>query len=103
MKAASTRTAFLEGFFTNVLNPKVSMFYLAAFPQFISLEESAINAYVLVTTHSFVNFIWFALMVLMLTRFNKVTKSIRFKKWLSPVTGVAFIGFGSKLAFMENG
>lgn len=35
------RRAFVEGFLTNALNPKVSMFYLAAFPQFIAIGETS--------------------------------------------------------------
>lgn len=101
-KPVSIRVSFIEGFLTNVLNPKVSMFYLAAFPQFISVNESAINAYTLVTAHSLVNFGWFSMMILMLSRFKKAANNGRFKKWLNAVTGVVFIGFGSKLALMKN-
>lgn len=103
IKLVSMRTAFSEGFLTNVLNPKVSMFYLAAFPQFISTNEGATNAYVLVTAHSIVNFVWFSTMVFMLSRIKKTTNNAQFKKWLNSITGVVFIGFGSKLALMKNG
>ncbi|WP_196139576.1 LysE family translocator [Aliikangiella sp. G2MR2-5] len=102
-KPITMKAAFAEGFLTNVLNPKVSMFYLAAFPHFISVNESAINAYALVTAHSIVNFVWFSLMVFMLSRIKNATNNASFKRWLNSVTGVVFIVFGSKLALMKNG
>ena len=102
-KMVSMHSAFTEGFLTNVLNPKVSMFYLAAFPQFITLNESAVNAYVLVTAHSLVNFVWFSLMVLMLSRIKSVSNNLLFRRCLNFITGIVFIGFGSKLALMKSG
>lgn len=101
-KKISIRNAFFEGFVTNVLNPKVSMFYLAAFPQFISLESNAFSAYSLVSAHALVNFIWFSIMVLALSRVKSVANSAKFKKWLNSITGVVFIGFGAKLALMKS-
>lgn len=101
-KKISIRNAFFEGFVTNVLNPKVSMFYLAAFPQFISLESNAFSAYSLVSAHALVNFIWFSIMVLALSRVKSISNSAKFKKWLNSITGVVFIGFGAKLALMKS-
>lgn len=101
-KASSLRVSFLEGLMTNVLNPKVSMFYLAAFPQFIPNTESPMSAYVLVTAHSMVNFVWFAIMIMILARVKKVTNSARFKTWLNSIIGLVFIAFGTKLALMKN-
>ncbi|MEP2651207.1 MAG: LysE family translocator [Paraglaciecola sp.] len=101
-KSSSIHNAFLEGLLTNTLNPKVSMFYLAAFPQFISHGDSALNAYVLVSAHAIVNFIWFSTMVMALARVKNVANSTRFKTWLNSITGVVFIGFGAKLALMKS-
>lgn len=101
-KSTSIHNPFLEGFITNALNPKVSMFYLAAFPQFISIEGSAFSAYALVTAHSIVNLIWFSIIVLALSRVKKAANNAKFKAWLNSITGVVFIGFGAKLALLRS-
>lgn len=95
--------AFTEGFLTNALNPKVSMFYLAAFPQFISLGDAAVYySFVLVFIHSTLNAVWFSLMVVLVNRLSAASSKPRFQKWLKGVTGVVFIGFSAKLITLEN-
>jgi threonine/homoserine/homoserine lactone efflux protein len=101
-RPVSLSRAFSEGFLTNVLNPKVSMFYLAAFPQFIAVNDSAISAYALITAHAAVNIAWLSMMIVMLSNIKKATNNDRLKRWLNAVTGLIFIGFGSKLAFMRS-
>lgn len=96
-------TAIGEGFLTNALNPKVSMFYLAAFPQFIPTGAGAIeSAFFLVVIHSAINAIWFSMMVMLLARFSVATGSKKFRKWLKRITGIVFIGFGVKLATLRG-
>lgn len=91
--------AFIEGFLTNALNPKVSMFYLAAFPQFISMGETRpADAFLLVFLHSAINAIWFTALILLFSKLANATASQRFQKWLKAVTGAVFIGFGLQLA-----
>ena len=92
-------TAYVEGLLTNALNPKVSMFYLAAFPQFITLGETTVAAsFLLVVIHSLINAVWFGAMVLVLSRLTAVARNATFQRSLKGVTGVVFIGFGAKLA-----
>jgi threonine/homoserine/homoserine lactone efflux protein len=94
--------AFAEGFVTNALNPKVSMFYLAAFPQFIPLGEGAVQAaFLMVCVHALLNAVWFGAMILVFERLTRAARSGRFQRWLKGVTGVVFVGFGAKLAALN--
>ncbi|SMP17257.1 LysE family translocator [Shimia sagamensis] len=94
--------AFGEGVLTNGLNPKVSMFYLAAFPQFLSIPDaSAASAFTLVTLHATINVVWFCAMVLLLARLTDVAKSGHFQRVLKAVTGAVFVGFSVKLATLR--
>jgi threonine/homoserine/homoserine lactone efflux protein len=94
--------AFTEGFATNALNPKVSMFYLAAFPQFIPLGEGAVGAaFLLVCVHALLNAIWFSALILLFSRLTHAARSGSFQRWLKGVTGVVFMAFGAKLAALN--
>ncbi len=95
-------TAFGEGFLTNALNPKVSMFYLAAFPQFIPVAEgAALQAFVLVFIHSAMNAVWFTAMVVLFSRLTTAAKNGLFQRLLKGVTGIIFVGFGAKLLTLK--
>ena len=101
-QARSVLKAFVEGFLTNGLNPKVSMFYLAAFPQFMTVGQHATqSAFFLVFIHSMINLAWFSAMVLLFGKLSKAARGQRFQRWLKGVTGVVFVGFGVKLATLR--
>lgn len=95
------RTAVLEGFLTNALNPKVSMFYLAAFPQFVSPGQEATAAFSLVFVHALLNAIWFSAMVMLLHSMRRAVARPSLQRWLKGVTGAVFVGFGAKLALLK--
>lgn len=91
-----------EGFLTNALNPKVSMFYLAAFPQFMPANaEAAAWAFALVVIHSFLNVIWFSALVFLFASLRTLGGKPWMQRWLKAVTGAVFVGFGLKLATLR--
>ena len=94
--------AFGEGFLTNALNPKVAMFYIAAFPQFIPQDSAAPTAaFLLVGIHAFLNMAWFGPMVLLFDRLAQAARSGRVQRVIKGLTGAVFIGFGIKLATLR--
>jgi threonine/homoserine/homoserine lactone efflux protein len=94
--------AYGEGLITNTLNPKVAMFYLAAFPQFVPFEQmTAANTFLLVFIHSTLNLIWFSAMVAVFARLVALAKGGTFQRWIKGVTGVVFLGLGAKLATLR--
>jgi len=95
------RTIFLRGFWTNALNPKVALFFLAFVPQFIgpSVQDKPLAFLLLGLLFNFnalwVNIGWAATAAWLARRNALVQRSMR---WLDRVAGALFVGFGIKLA-----
>lgn len=95
---------FLGGFWTNVLNPKVVIFFLAFVPQFIAPgTANKPLAFVLLGVLFSVNAIPVnALWALAASWIGRRAGAFqRAMHWLDRAAGVMFIGFGLKLAFTD--
>ena len=96
------KSLFMQGFLTNVLNPKVVLFFLSFFPQFVdphaghkALAFLALGAVFVVMSRAWNSVVaWVAASV---TR--RVAGKPGIKRWLDRVVGTAFIGLGARLAF----
>jgi RhtB (resistance to homoserine/threonine) family protein len=95
------RQLFLQGFWTNVLNPKVVLFFVSFFPQFVS-SESDHKAWAFLTLGGVfvaMSVVWCLFLVWVA---SGVTRRLggkpSVKKWLDRVVGSAFVGLGLKLA-----
>ena len=101
---ATPWAVFRGGFLTNVLNPKVAIFFLAFVPQFIAPEVPyKALAFIALGTLFNVNSIavnsgWALAAAWMASR-GTVRRALH---WLDRVAGAMFIGFGLKLALSEN-
>lgn len=96
----SSGKIFREGILTNVLNPKVALFFLSFMPQFISPNNSfgAIPFIVLGSTFVFTGTIWCLILAISSSLMTKKLKEKpSFSKILNRVTGIIFVGLGLKL------
>ena len=91
---------FLQGFLTNILNPKVAVFYLTFLPQFIAPGESVLRrSLLLASVHIAMGFVWLTAYAWFIDRLGAVLTRPRVKAWLERVTGGLLIALGARLAW----
>jgi RhtB (resistance to homoserine/threonine) family protein len=96
--------AFLQGVLTNMLNPKVAMFFLAFLPQFVDPSTpSKTTAFItLGLLFNAMGTAWNIAVAWLAGRLIVSTATRRLKQWLERVIGVLFIGMGVKLALSDR-
>ncbi len=102
---ANYRKIFTQGFYTNVLNPKVALFFLAFLPQFISPTASQpwlafLALGVLFNVNAIPVNLGYVTLAAWVSQRSAVLQ--RGMHWLERAAGAMFMGFGFKLAFSES-
>jgi threonine/homoserine/homoserine lactone efflux protein len=102
---ASSKKIFLQGAITNVLNPKVALFFLAFLPQFISIDSEDASMMILLLG------VWFNISGTIVNigvafAFGKMGNWMAgqpwFTKWQQKLTGVVLFFLGIKIALAKN-
>lgn len=97
--------AFRQGMLTNVLNPKVALFYLAFLPQFVSMHVAHPQFGLMVLGLSFIGTGMTWSIVLALTG-GHVHRLLLAKpqlgQWMDRLCGTVLLGFGVKLAIQQR-
>ncbi len=102
---ASPRRAFTQGFATNVLNPKVVLFFLSFFPQFVATtsDRKALAFVALGVVLIVMSTIWNGLVAWLAAGVTRRMRGVpRLRAWLDRSIGAAFIALGARLAFAER-
>jgi len=98
--------AFRQGMLTNVLNPKVALFYLAFLPQFIVPHAPHPQLGLLVLGLSFIGtgLGWSLVLALLGARIHRLLqRRPRIGSWMDRACGAALLGFGLRLALQQRG
>ena len=101
----SSRRTFMQGFVTNVLNPKVVLFFLSFFPQVVATSSPSKGVAFVVLG---------AVMIAISTVYNgsvawlagSITRRVRgvpkVKAWLDRSIGATFVALGARLALADR-
>ncbi len=101
IRAASLRGIFIQGFLTNVLNPKVALFFLAFLPQFVAADAGSkpLAFLFLGALFDFNGTIWNLFIAWSTARLsNRLSLGGAFKAWFNRCVGALFIFIGVRLA-----
>lgn len=97
--AVTPARCFREGFLTNVLNPKVAVFYLALLPQFIGPTDPVFLKSLLLTAIHFVQgILWLGFVAWGVDRSRRFFMKPVMRRWLDAACGTLLIGLGLRLA-----
>ncbi len=102
----TARGLFFKGFVTNVLNPKVGLFFIAFLPQFIdpSSDQLALQVFLMGCFVSFSGTIINGTAGLIAGRAGQwASGNPRIRKTISRVSGGVLMGLGVRLLFLERG
>lgn len=90
---------FWRGLLTNLLNPKVGVFYVSFLPQFTAEGVPVVAFSVgLAAIHATMGIAWFALLTLATRPIADLLKRPAVTRSLDGVTGAVLVGFGLRLA-----
>lgn len=91
--------SFNTGVLSNLLNPKVGVFYITVLPQFIPAEGNVLPLTLLLgAIHAVEGMIWLAVVAWAVTKAGRFVRQPRIRRRLEAASGVVLIGFGLRVA-----
>lgn len=101
LKAPKTfDTEFTTGLLTNILNPKVAVFYVTFLSQFIDPAKNIfLQTIILAGSHILMSIVWLSLIGVFVGHFKPQLEKPEVRKVIETITGMALIGFGLRLFF----
>ena len=101
--AVTRQNWFMKGFWGNLLNPKVGIFYISFLPQFIPQSASpVIWTMSLVMIHVVIGLIWSIFLIAAMQSISAYLKQPKFIRYMDRITGSIFILFALKLALTKR-
>lgn len=91
--------AFRDGFLTNLLNPKASLFLLSLFTQFITPDTALLQKIAFGTAVPLIAFAWFSFLSVMLTHRRFLPHLQRYQKGFMLVMGILLLSLAAWVVF----
>jgi len=98
-RVPSTRTAYVQGLVSTVLNPKPALLFLTFLPQFVDRDAPVVpQVGLLAGIHIVIGFVWLTAYASMVSHMHAAIARPRVKAALERVTGVVLIALGVRVA-----
>ncbi|MFE9581369.1 LysE family translocator [Nocardia sp. NPDC006044] len=98
----SAPAAFRQGLLTNLLNPKVAVFFLALLPQFVPAAPTVTDTISLGAIAAAVSLIWFSVLANVVDALRGLLAKPVVRRTLDTVMGTILVAFGVRIALQSN-
>ena len=88
----SERKGFIEGFMISFLNPKILVFFVAVFSQFIHQKLTGVDRIIIVIVAGVIDTSWYILVAAVLAGSSLIEKIKTRSVWIDRITGLLLIG-----------
>jgi threonine/homoserine/homoserine lactone efflux protein len=104
LSASSLWKIYRQGVITNVLNPKVALFFLSFLPQFIDTNHGNVTSFIFLgITYVFTCTIWYLIVAVFSSAIARtLQKNTLWTRSINKISGGIFIGLGLNLAFSKS-
>ncbi|WP_420588459.1 LysE family translocator [Bacterioplanoides sp.] len=86
-----------DGLMISLLNPKLAIFFLALFSQFISADDSIADQLLMISTVTIIDGCWYVLVALVLSRMGLLQTLANHSQLINKITGVFFIALAVRV------
>jgi threonine/homoserine/homoserine lactone efflux protein len=93
------RTAWSQGLFSNLLNPKTGAFFVTVMPQFTIPGDPATRLVLMVAAFEVMLLAWLIAYGHVVSRLGRSGLGTRVRQAMTRLTGLVLIGLGARLAF----
>jgi threonine/homoserine/homoserine lactone efflux protein len=101
-RPASARP-FRDGVLTSLTNPKLAVFFVALFPQFVDAGSPVLAATLLMAAMvAIFDFAWYTALAVMVSRARQSFVRSRLARWLERTTGAVLVALGARVALEQR-
>ena len=95
--------AFRAGVITSIANPKLAVFFVALFPQFVDRGASVLPTTLLMATLIVIfDFAWYTSLAVMVSRAKTGVMRSRVGRWMERTTGAVLVALGARVAIEQR-
>jgi threonine/homoserine/homoserine lactone efflux protein len=97
------RRAFRDGLLTSITNPKLAVFFVALFPQFVDDRAAVLPTTLLMAALIVVfDFAWYSGLAVLVSRAKREVMRTRVARWVERTTGAVLIALGVRVALEQR-
>ncbi len=97
------RRDFRDGVVTSLANPKLAVFFVVLFPQFVSHRAAVLPTTLLMAALVIAfDWCWYTVLAVLTGRAKGAFDQTRLARWLERITGTVLVGLGIRLAFEQR-